>query len=120
MTNSKRKKIVYDFTFDSKKKDNFGYIFSGYINIKKNGVYQFQTTSDDGSRLLINHKILVDNDGLHSRKTFSKSIELKKGKHPFEVQFFERGGQEYLHVQWSGPGFELMPIPANNFYLKHD
>ena len=120
MTNPNREKIVYDFTFDSKEKDNFGYIFSGYINIKKNGVYQFQTTSDDGSRLLINHKILVDNDGLHSRKTFSKSIELKKGRHPFEVQFFERGGQEYLHVQWSGPGFELMPIPENNFYLKHD
>ena len=53
-------------------------------------------------------------------KTYSKSIELKKGMHPIEVQFFGRGGQEYLFVQWSRPGFEKMPIPVNNFYLKHD
>ncbi len=119
-TESLEEKIVYNFLFDTKKKDNFGYTYSGFIHIPISGIYQFEITSDDSSRLLINNIILIDNDGLHSRKTYSKSIELKKGMHPIEMQFFERGGQEYFFVQWSRSEFEKMSIPPNNFYLKHD
>ncbi len=111
--------ISYDLTFSTKKKDKFGYVYSGYLQIKKAGPYTFETTSDDGSRLLIDGKVLVDNDGLHARKTYASSIELKKGMVPIEVQFFERGGQEYLMVEWSGPGFEKMPIPANYFFVEN-
>jgi hypothetical protein len=111
-------KTVYNFSFDTDKKDNFGYIYSGFIEISTSGKYQFETTSDDGSRLLINNKILIDNDGLHARKTFVETIQLKKGRHPIELQYFERGGQEYLMVEWSGPGIEKMQIPANYFYVE--
>ena len=109
---------MYNFSFDTDKKDNFGYTYSGFIQIPKSGKYQFETTSDDGSRLLINNKILIDNDGLHARKTFVETIQLKKGRHPIELQYFERGGQEYLMVEWSGPGIEKMQIPANYFYVE--
>ena len=86
------------------------------IYIEKRGTYEFQTTSDDGSRLFINGFPVVDNDGLHGRKTISGDIVLKKGLQKFEVQFFERGGQESLDVKWKGLEFEWQEIPSFKFY----
>ena len=104
--------MVYDLTLDPKLKNDFGHVFSGFIQIERDGTYEFQTTSDDGSVLMVNGFPIVDNDGLHSRKTVSANIPLKVGFHKFEVQYFERGGQESLDVKWRGPGFEWVPVPA--------
>ena len=62
-------------------------------------------------------KIVVDNDGLHSKKTVSNEIYLKSGMHQIQVDYFERGGQESLTVNWKGPGFDWMEIPK--FKLFH-
>ncbi len=56
------------------------------------------------------------NDGLHGRKTISGDIVLKRRLQEFEVQFFERGGQESLDVKWKGLKFEWQEIPAFKFY----
>ena len=37
--------------------------------------------------------------------------------HQIQVDYFERGGQEYLTVNWKGPGFDWMEIPK--FKLFH-
>ena len=109
---SKQENIVYDFNIDSNKKDNFGYIFSGYIEIDYPGTYEFQTISDDGSRLFINSKLIVDNNGLHSKKAEIGAIKLDQKRYKIVVEYFERGGQETLEVSWRGPGFEWSTIPA--------
>ena len=109
-------KMVFSLGLDAEKKNNFGHVFKGMIYIEKRGTYEFQTTSDDGSRLFINGFPVVDNDGLHGRKTISGDIVLKKGLQKFEVQYFERGGQESLDVKWKGLEFEWQEIPAFKFY----
>ena len=109
---SKEENIVYDFKIDSNKKDNFGFIFSGYIDIDYPGMYEFQTISDDGSRLFIDSKLIVDNDGLHSKKAEVGAIKLDQKRYKIVVEYFERGGQETLEVSWRGPGFEWREIPA--------
>jgi len=38
------------------------------VNIKKAGTYIFYTKSDDGSKLWINKKEVVDNMGLHGAR----------------------------------------------------
>jgi hypothetical protein len=111
---------VFDFELDNGKKNNFGHTFKGYIKIDKKGKYEFQTISDDGSKLLINGQPVVDNDGLHSRQAVSGNIHLKKGMHQIEVQFFERGGQESLDVMWKSPDFEWRDIPAFKLFTRLD
>ncbi len=111
--------VVHDFSLDTKKKNDFGHVFKGFIQIEKRGTYEFQTTSDDGSRLFINGFPVVDNDGLHSRKTVKGDMVLTKGFHEFEIHFFERGGQESLDIKWKGPDFEWREIPAFRLF-KHD
>ena len=75
-------------------------------------MYEFRTISDDGSRLFIGSKLIVDNDGLHGKKIVTGSIQLKKDRHRLVVEYFERGGQEVLDVSWKGPKFEWQAIPT--------
>ncbi len=86
--------------------DNFGFSFLGEINCPKDGKYNFTTSSDDGSLLLIDGKVVVNNDGIHGIQARSGSVILKAGKHAIEVRFFEKGGGEGLYVDWSGPGIK--------------
>jgi len=95
---------LFDIT-RSEIKNNFGFVFQGKINCINDGKYTFTLSSDDGSILLINDKVVVDNDGIHGIETAKGSIKLNKGKHNIEVRYFERGGGENLTVKWSGPGF---------------
>ena len=91
-------------------KDKFAFVFKGAIECPKDGNYSFLLSSDDGSKLLLNDKVLIDNDGVHGSKTMSGTTKLKKGKHKIEVRYFERGGGEELAIAWSGPGFKKQAL----------
>jgi azurin len=90
--------------------DNFACFFNGKIECLKDGKYSFTLSSDDGSQLFINGKMIVDNDGVHGNQAKAGSVELKKGRHDIEVKYFELSGQQALSVSWSGPGFKNKPL----------
>jgi len=98
--------------------DNYGFVFDGLIMIPSDGIYSFYISSDDGSKLFIDDKILVDNDGLHGIVEKGNEIPLAKGYHAIKVLFFERSGGDALQVQWKGPGFAEQMIPASNLFRK--
>lgn len=84
----------------------FGIIFNGYIDIQKEGLYTFYLLSNDGSKLYVNNKELIDNDGLHGAKEKFGKISLRVGKYPINVKYFQNGGGQELKVFWKGPEFE--------------
>jgi len=88
----------------TKETDSFGLVFRGNIEAPKSGSYTFTLNSDDGSRLLIDQKTVVDNDGIHGALLKSGKINLEKGLHHIEVQYFEARGGEELYVGWRLPG----------------
>jgi len=90
--------------------DGFGFVFTGEIECPKDGVYTFETASDDGSRLYIDDKVVVNNDGVHPHKGAQGKAKLKAGKRKIEVHYFEGGGEESLYVGWSGPGFKKQSL----------
>ena len=88
----------FDLSFKNQN-DEFGFVFSGYIKIDEAGEYHFATKSDDGSRLLIDGKRIVENDGIHAMiGKNSSAVPLEPGYYPIELSFFERGGGEGLEV----------------------
>jgi hypothetical protein len=91
----------------------FAFRFTGHIEIPSSGQWTFSTTSDDGSRLIIDGDVVVNNDGLHGPYTVEGRRELSDGLHEIEVQFFEKTGGELLTVTWAGPGVEAASIPAS-------
>ena len=65
----------------------------------EDGHYIFATSSDDGSRVFINDKMIIDNDGIHGVTDKQGDAELKAGKHKIRIEFFEGNyGREALHV----------------------
>jgi phage pi2 protein 07 len=92
--------------------EEFGFIIKGYIDIKKEGVYTFFIKSNDGSKLYVNGKELVDNDGRHKAIEKSGKIALRVGKHPITVEYFQNGGGQALVLSWEGPGFKKQEIPS--------
>ncbi|MEC7356865.1 MAG: PA14 domain-containing protein [Verrucomicrobiota bacterium] len=98
----------------TKEKDSFGIVFRGNIEAPKSGDYVFTVSSDDGSRLLIDRKIVIDHDGIHGDSPKSGKIKLDKGSHHIEVQYFEGSGGESLYVGWKTPGSKKeTPLSVN-------
>jgi alpha-L-fucosidase len=98
--------------------DKYGFVFDGLIKIPADGIYSFYISSDDGSRLLIDDQMVIDNDGLHGIVEKNNEIPLAKGYHPIKVLFFERSGGDALKVQWKGPGIPTQIIPASVLFRK--
>jgi hypothetical protein len=85
------------------RKEDFGLTFKGFINVQKDGLYEFAISSDDGSRLFIDDSLVVDNDGLHGSGEVPGQIALKAGYHAIFVPMFQAKGDEDLSVSVSGP-----------------
>jgi len=115
----KEKGITEKFDLAKRKRDEqFGFKFTGFIDIKKEGNYTFFLASDDGSRLYIGPYEVVDHDGLHGADEKKGDIKLKVGKHAISVHFFEKSGGEALTVSYEGPDVPKKEIPAD--VLFHD
>ncbi len=96
---------------------DFALRFSGYIKIDKAGEYTFYTNSNDGSRLYINGKLVVDNDGEHGALLRGGKITLKSGIYPIKLLYFQSGGSKQLQVFYEGPGIERLEVPATALFV---
>jgi len=90
---------------------HFAIKYRGKVQVEQKGKYTFYTTSDDGSQLFINGKLVVDNNGDHGPMTKSGEVLLKKGKHDLEVRYFDNIGGELLIVEWESANTERQEIP---------
>lgn len=59
------------------------------MRINEDGNYKFKLVSDDGAKLYIDKKLIVDNDGTHQFLPVSGSAKLSKGDYNFKLQFFQ-------------------------------
>ena len=93
--------------------DSFGFVFEGMINVPKDGRYTFYLDSDDGSRLSVDGLEVVEHDGIHGEGSeHSGSIELKQGRRPIRLDYFQGIAGFGLTVSWSGPGFNHSSLSA--------
>ena len=83
------------------------------IKIDKTGLYKFYTSSNDGSKLYVDGKLIVDNDGLHGPVQKSGTVQLTKGLHDIMVEYFQGGGSKVLMVFYSSEDVEYRPIPGS-------
>jgi mono/diheme cytochrome c family protein len=93
----------FDLT-PARREDNFALRFEGYFEAKKEGNYSFSVQSDDGSRLYVDDKSVVDNDGIHPPASKRGSVQLTAGVHKVTVAYFQGGGGAELEVTVNAPG----------------
>lgn len=99
--------------------DDFAVELTGYLTVPTSGTWTLYLNSDDGSELLLDEAVLIDNDGLHGMQERSGTASLTAGRpYPIRVRFFERGGGAGLIMSWAGPGQSKQVIPPSAF--THD
>lgn len=116
----------YEFEIDESKLTDsakkgvtaFGLVGESFLVVAEEGEYQFYTRSDDGSRLYINGKLVVDNGGDHGVQEKTGTIHLSKGRHAMRIEYFNGGQGYWLDAYYRGPGLEKQIIPANKLFLK--
>jgi alpha-L-fucosidase len=101
---------------NTKKRDeHFAFAWEGVVTVPQDGIFTFKLASDDGSRLFIDDKVVVDNDGLHGMETKQGIAPLAAGYHRVRVEYFNATGGMGLRLEWQGPGVAAGPIPSNVF-----
>lgn len=69
----------------------FALRFTGSINLVEAGEYQLCLASADGSRLLLEGTLVVDNDGRHAAATVCEVVYLEAGEYALELDYFKGG-----------------------------
>jgi signal transduction histidine kinase len=62
---------------------------------------------------------VVDNDGLHGKSTTAGGIGLKAGRHPMEIDWFNRADSPILEVRWIIPGLPPADFPVTNLFTSN-
>jgi hypothetical protein len=108
-------------TFPGTKLDNhFAIRWTGVIKVPQDGEYTFFLESDDGSRLLIDGKLVVDNGGLHEMQEQSGKVELKAGEHKLRIDYYENendGGAGCV-LSWKSKDLARAVVPESALFHK--
>ncbi|MBX7119245.1 MAG: family 20 glycosylhydrolase [Gemmatimonadaceae bacterium] len=95
----------------------FAAVFSGYLEVPEDAMYEFSLTSDDGSTLWIGDTKVVDNDGLHGAEERTGMIALRTGPHPITVRYIQGGGGAVLRLRVRTGTGAWRDVPAS--WLTH-
>lgn len=89
------------------KQTNFALTAEGYIELKESGYYIFVLDSDDGSKLFIGNKLIINHDGLHATgNDKSYLLPLEKGFHPIRMELFQKEGGVNLNLMYITPAIK--------------
>jgi len=117
--------VHFDFKDEIVKKtksgENFSATWEGYIYAPANSSYRFSVSSDDGSWVSVDDRLLIDNGGIHPWQYREKETFLSRGNHKILIRYFNFGGGASLDFGWKMAGSMgvltprpyLYPRPAN-------
>lgn len=84
--------------------DHFSVRWTGTFQVEQPGEYEFITTSDDGVRLEIDGKKLINNWTDHNVIDNKAKIKLAKDKeYRIRIEYFENSGEAIMRVGYIGP-----------------
>ena len=97
--------------------DTFSARWTGQIEAPASGVYTFTTTSDDGVRLFVDGRMVIENWTDHGPTNNSGTITLEAGRrYDVQMDFYENGGGAVAKLQWSYPGQLTQIIPSARLF----
>jgi len=82
-------------------KDNFSARWTRLVTFSA-GTYRFTATSDDGMRVWVDDRLIVDMWYEHAPVTKTVDVKLSGGDHRIKVEYFERAGGALARLSW-GP-----------------
>jgi len=96
----------------------FAIEYKGNFKVKNTGHYTFRLVSDDGSKLFIDKKLVIDNDGGHPTTSRTGEIDLDNSLHSITVQYFQGPRYEIALQLFAGFNKEEEIFPGKYIELS--
>lgn len=93
--------------------DMFSIRWTGQLKAPMAGDYTFYVTSDDGCRLYIDGRLIIDEWWDRVPTEFQASIHLSEGIHDLQLDYYESTGSASVKLEWSSANIERQVIPAS-------
>ena len=92
--------------------------WTGQILAPATGTYTITTLSDDGVRLDLGGKRLIDNWTGHAPTFDQGTIQLEAGKrYDVTMEWFQGGGAARIQLLWTPPGLDRVTIPTAALFV---
>ncbi|MEA3346778.1 MAG: glycoside hydrolase family 3 C-terminal domain-containing protein, partial [Candidatus Auribacterota bacterium] len=89
--------------------DNFSARWTGKLIPPKTGKYNLRLLSDDGSRLYLDNKLIVNSWWDHAPEAHEVVMDLVEGKeYDVRIEFYEKGGGALMKFGWIAPGSTMI------------
>jgi len=91
--------------------DVFSVRWTGVLVTLREGNYTLATRSDDGSRVVVDSRQVVDNGGRHGSQLATGSLHLGAGVHAITIDYAQSGGEFGFELLWARGDAPLEPLP---------
>ena len=113
------------------REDDFTAVWNGYIEAPTTGDYTFSASADDGVRVRVNGRLVVDawedsgptDSGAQEPDpgAASPTVQLVAGvRVPIRIAYREEKIMASVRLEWSGPGLEIGVIPQSSLFSSAD
>jgi alpha-L-fucosidase len=111
--------------------DQFTVEWTGYIQSEFSEEYEFSAMADDGMRLYIDGKLVLelweqgaegtDSEAMREESDISLQgkIRLEQGKkYPIKIEYYETVQNARIHLFWESPSVERQIVPQKNLFTS--
>ncbi len=104
--------------------EKFSVRWTGYVQPMSSETYTFYTYTDEGVRLWVNGRKIIDNWKKHTATENHGSIALVKGvKYDIKMEYYDKKGAAVARLLWSSASTPKAVIPQSQLYppfvIKH-
>ena len=94
--------------------DHFSVRWTGFLQVPESGNYVLDAISDDGVRLYIDDKLVVENWSDHSTesKSYMAALDANK-KYKIKIEYYENTGDASMKMAWNKPSDDLIKQAVN-------
>jgi hypothetical protein len=96
--------------------DQFSVRWGGTLNIPRSGPVTFSMTVDDGGRLWVDGRTIIDKWFDQAATTYEATVNLSMGSHFVQMEYYENTGLAVAKLQWR-PGTPTPPPPPTEIIV---
>jgi len=109
--------VNFDFTSYPMSADHLSVRWTGKLQTRRSGRHCFHTQTDDGVRLWIDGRLLIDHWASHPEVENSASISLAAGRlYSVTMEYYDKNKPAIARLLWTEPGGEKEVIPQSQLY----